>query len=52
MEVAIAYAEDIGFYLIDQFFNIVSPMIFPDYDSVLDYCDKYEYIVVNGDDNV
>lgn len=48
MEVAIAYAEELGFYLIDCFGSPVCANIFPDWDSALDYCDYRGYILVSN----
>lgn len=47
MEVAIAYAEELGFYIINSMGDIVCAKIFPDWNSALDYCDFRGYTVVS-----
>lgn len=49
--VAIAYAEEMGFYLVDQMGNPVVANIFADYDSALDFCDRFGYSVFLGTDD-
>ena len=47
MEVAIAYAEDIGFYIIDCLGTPVCANIFSDWDSALVFCDNVGYTLVD-----
>jgi hypothetical protein len=46
MDVLVAYASEVGFYLVNEYGDIICPHIFADYDDAENYCDKYGYNVI------